>query len=1010
MIPHMSSGPCTGSTGETCSYTCQVGFAQGGAHICQADGSFAGGSCDPQPCTNGLVIPHASSGSCSGVVGDGCSYACEPGYVKGGTHTCGVSGSFAGGSCDPQPCPAETPQSASVACTGSTGDSCTLRCQPGYEATPVGSVLTCLWNDQASAVEWSGVAACSARECLPTLIPPSHGTVDVANQGMFPSTATFGCSVGYALQGSGVLTCQPSGAWSAAAPTCSETCANEPCQHDAECSDAGGTRPFQCRCPIPTAWEGDRCEIDVNECETDHGGCDMLQNVVLSECSNNEGSYECTTCDPAAFEATLPRDPNGVVMQTCCYAPTPGDHNVPCDAGQSSCVTDVEGLQPGCMGPPDATKSHPQLSDGDSVEDNQELTVRLGTQISVSVVARDVNDRVSTLPRVEGAGAGSAFISDELLLQVRGPDHHVCVSPSSVCSSGYCRNGGTCTPGRDLAPSCACPPGISGTQCENVDSPCTANSCGDGVCVPGLGIDYCCICPEGFAGADCSITIETVCNTTIVEDLCCGGSGCSGSRDVVHFCSMECAAVALRYAEHCGPEADHGTYSRVMESLHGVCNTTRCSSTDTCSSSPCENGGTCRNTGVETYECVCDSSWFGEHCEYSVPDCARFEFLSGRHVYVLPETPDAGDYTFSVRLREAELLESPLLVLHMYPSVLNVSQSIVDLGYNLSEAGRVNSFWVSPRDSFSNVRDPVVFPGQHFEQDRVVVDLALDNQPARPNDWQTTSAEVCTWEERAHAFMCSWVAQRAGNYSVSVSIASYLGPNTWDDQMGLLDGHLLTVVPGPYDETKTAVEPPPSTIVAGLATLVNITAFDSYDNVRKHNDTLIARAEPSVSTNLSWAFVSEKYTVSFAAEVSVVYTLSLSLNGFALLGSPYSIGVRQADVDLEHSEIASQWGCDVECLTMPDKTMSVDVIVRDRYHNVRDDLDVVAVDVSYTYCMTTSCETTFVDWSEEHKAYNVSFALHSPTEYSYSLAITVNTELLRSLDYHYAFHSNLVSY
>lgn len=1008
-IPHaVSSISCSGVTDDECSYACQPGYVPGGAHICTADGSFTGGSCTPQSCNTGLDIAHTSTGRCSGNFGDVCSYACEPGYTKGGEHTCGENGAFAGGSCDPQQCLAETRAHAAVSCVGSTGDSCTLRCEPGYEVAPSeASALTCSWS--GSGVEWSGVATCTARQCLPQLTAPNYGSVDIANEGMYPSTATFECNVGYVLQGDNALTCQTSGAWSAEAPICSETCANQPCQHGAQCSDADGTRPFQCQCPIPTAWEGDRCEIDVNECDTDHGGCDMLQSVPLSLCSNSEGSYQCTPCESAAFEATMPQDTNGVAMQTCCYAPTPGEHNVPCDASENACAPDTEGLQPGCMGPSDATNSHPRLSEGDSAEDYQDLTAHVGSTISLSVVARDMNGRVSSLPRVDEASAGSESISGELLLQVRGPDHYICVSPSVVCPSAHCGNGGTCTPGRDLVPSCACPPGISGERCENVDSPCTVNPCGEGQCVTGLGNEYCCICPDGLAGTDCSITTETICNGTVVEHICCGESGCSGSRDIVHFCSKECAAVALRFAEDCGHAADPGTFSRVIESLHGLCNTTACSTTDACSSAPCVNGGTCRSSGMGTYKCICDSAWFGEHCESSVPDCESFEFSSGRHMSVIPETRHAGDYTFSVRLREAELLQSPLLVLHTYPSAINASTSTVDLGYNVSEAGRVNSFWVSPRDSFSNVRDPAAFPEQLFEQDRMTVDLTLDNQPARPDDWQSASTEICTWESRVHAFMCAWFAERAGNYSLSVSIASYLSPGTWDIPVELLDRKLLNVVPGPYDETKTAVDPPPSTIVAGVAVVINITAFDGYNNIRKHNDTLVARVEPSLSTNLSWSFVREKYKVYFIAELSVVYSLSISMNSLALLGSPYTVGVRQADVDLEHSEVASQWGCSTECLTMPDTAMTVDVVVRDRYHNVRDDLDEVAVDVSYTHCTTASCETTSIDWNEEHQAYNVSFTLHSPTEYSYRIAIIVNTELLRSLDYHYAFHSNLVN-
>lgn len=983
---------------------CASGYVRGGAHSCQADGSFTGGSCDPQPCTSGLTVAHASSGACSGNFGDVCTYACESGYTQGGAHTCGVSGSFSGGSCQAQPCTAETPSSATAACTGVTGDTCTLRCQAGFQVSPAGSVLTCSWSDQLSAVDWTGDAACAPRECLPRLISPDDGSVDTTNNGMFPSTATFSCNAGYARQGADVLTCQASGAWSASAPTCVETCANAPCQHGAECSDGGGTSLFHCQCPVPIMWEGDRCDVDVNECETDNGGCDVLQGIPLSQCSNSDGSFQCNPCDPANFEATLPQDPGGTAMQTCCYAPTPGDHNLPCDATNTACVADTVSLTAGCIGPPDATKSRPTLSVSGSAEWSQELTMTAGPGISVGVVAYDIHDRVSTLPRAEGAGGGPSAVSTELSLSIRGPDQPLCVSPSSVCSPGYCRNGGTCTPGRDLTATCSCPLGISGPQCDVVVDPCADGPCGNGECIAGLENSFCCLCPSGLAGADCSIETAAVCNGTIVQELCCGSSGCAGSRDVAHFCTKECAAVALAFAEDCVRD---DTYVRIMETLHGVCNATACSSSDACSSAPCTNGGTCRSTGMASYVCVCDSSWSGEHCETPVPECGTFTLASDRHVHALADTSAAGDYTFSIRLREAELLDSPTLTLQTYPAIINESQSVVDLGYNISEAGRVNSFWVTPRDQWANVRDPVKFA--EFEQsmgrDSVTVDLDVNNHPAQSADWQTADSELCVWEPRADAFMCAWFAQRAGNYSISVSVTNSL--RAQDMPLELLGGHLLNIVPGPYDDTKTAVDPPPSTIVAGVAVLVNLTAYDSYYNIREHNDTLDALVQPTASTNLSWAFVGERYEISFTANISVEYLLSISLGDSPVLGSPYTVGVRQANVDLEHSEVGSLWGCVTGCLTMPDATKSVDVIVRDRYHNVRDDLDAVVVQVGYTYCTVDSCETTSVNWNEAQQAYNVSFALHSPTEYTYSITILVNTELLRLLDYHYAFHSNL---
>ena len=798
-----------------------------------------------------------------------------------------------------------------------------------------------------------------------------------------------------------MLTCQTTGAWSAAASTCAETCATSPCQNSGTCTDAGGTGHFQCRCPAPVAWEGDRCETDIDECLTNDGGCDTDQGSVLSHCSNRDGSYQCDACDASAFQATLPQDPSGAADVACCHAPSPGDHLLPCDASAGACEP-ATGLTAGCIGPADATKSQPSLSQSGLAQWTEQVTAEAGRPISLSVVTHDIHDRISTLPRAPGASGGSSTVSTELSLTIHGPHHDLCSSGGhNVCSQGYCSNGGACTPGRDLTPTCTCPPGTSGTQCDVLVDPCANGPCGTGECVPGVG-DFCCICPEGLGGEDCSIPTSTICNGTIVEETCCSGNTCAGSRDVVHFCSKECAAVALVFVHDCAGTTDRDTYLRVVETLYGVCNSTECSHDDPCSSAPCTNGGTCRNTGFGGYQCVCDSSWYGENCESQVPDCLSsqmFAFDSERHLYHLPETTDAGDYTFSVRLRDAELERSSLLTLQTYPSALNASESTVDLGYNLSEAGRVNSFWVTPRDSWSNVRDPIKFA--QFERsmgtDSVSVDVRVEDQPV-----QAASPTNCTWESRAEAFLCAWVANRAGAYSISVSVPNSLLPQAIAG-IEVLNGASLSIVPGPFNDTKTVVDAPPSTIVAGIPVLVNLTAFDSYNNVRYDNDTLVAVVQPNASTNVSWTFSGEGYVVSFAANISVEYLLGISLGGLPVLGSPYTVGVRQADVSLHNSEIV---GCLTGCLTMPDTKKSVDVIVRDQYDNVRDDLDVVVIEVSSS-CTTSSCETTSVEWNEPRQVYNVSFTMHSPTEHSHSIAILINTELLATMDYHYAFHSNL---
>lgn len=66
---------------------------------------------------------------------------------------------------------------------------------------------------------WSGTEPfCSSVDCG-ALSAPTNGRVDAPSTG-FSATATYACNTGYLLVGDATRTCQMSGAWSGAAPTC----------------------------------------------------------------------------------------------------------------------------------------------------------------------------------------------------------------------------------------------------------------------------------------------------------------------------------------------------------------------------------------------------------------------------------------------------------------------------------------------------------------------------------------------------------------------------------------------------------------------------------------------------------------------------------------------------------------------------------------------------------------------------------------------------------------------
>jgi hypothetical protein len=108
----------------------------------------------------------------------------------------------------------DTPENGSLVVDATTfGSMATYECGVGF--TIVGDAeRTC----QADGT-WSGTEPfCSSVDCG-VLSAPANGSVDAPSTG-FSATATYACNVGYLLVGDTTRTCQMSGAWSGAAPTC----------------------------------------------------------------------------------------------------------------------------------------------------------------------------------------------------------------------------------------------------------------------------------------------------------------------------------------------------------------------------------------------------------------------------------------------------------------------------------------------------------------------------------------------------------------------------------------------------------------------------------------------------------------------------------------------------------------------------------------------------------------------------------------------------------------------
>ena len=159
--------PCVGSFGDVCEFVCEAGFTPIGTHSCGPAGVFAGGACIGVPCTNAIVIPHSNRGDdhpCAASTGESCEYTCDDGYAHGGDHVCTPAGVFEGGSCRLQRCtflPGGVPEHATAACTDDAADTCVVECNVGFRG---GEEFASEFFCGADGV-WTGELTCTAEPC-----------------------------------------------------------------------------------------------------------------------------------------------------------------------------------------------------------------------------------------------------------------------------------------------------------------------------------------------------------------------------------------------------------------------------------------------------------------------------------------------------------------------------------------------------------------------------------------------------------------------------------------------------------------------------------------------------------------------------------------------------------------------------------------------------------------------------------------------------------------------------
>ncbi|XP_048583799.1 uncharacterized protein LOC5505993 [Nematostella vectensis] len=225
------------------------------------------------------------------------------------------------------------------------------------------------------------------------------------------------------------------------------------------CSN-GGTCEVDCktlvpRCHCPEGFSGDKCEDDINECQSNpckNGGT----------CANGENKYSCV-CAPGFTGTNCDTD-----IDDCA-----GD---PCANG-GTCTDGINGFT--CTCPAGYTGN------------------TCGTDI----------DECASSPCQNGATCNDG-VNNYTCSCIPGFTGTRCETNIDECASSPCQNGATCNDGVNNY-TCSCIPGFTGTNCETNIDDCPSGACNNGgTCIDGLN-SYTCKCVTGFTGASCDT--ETHC-------------------------------------------------------------------------------------------------------------------------------------------------------------------------------------------------------------------------------------------------------------------------------------------------------------------------------------------------------------------------------------------------------------------------------------------------------------------------------------------------------------------
>ncbi|KJE94762.1 hypothetical protein, variant [Capsaspora owczarzaki ATCC 30864] len=661
---------CAGSAqvGDTCTFSCNVGFALSGqaTSTCTSLGSYSSVAplCLPieEYCTGNSFPTNVASVSCSrrNTISSTCTYACALGYsIVGGVPASSIScnannatrGVWSGAvpQCAAVPfCPAlATPTNGTMSCssTNTINSVCTFTCGLGFVMNG-GSSTQCtstgLWS--------SSVPSCQAIEhyCnAAAILAPEHGSVLCSIRDTVGSSCAFGCDPGYGLSHTNQLQCAAvsslSGSWSTTAPTCSllpNYCStlSSPANGALTCdkgSSLGSVCTTSCMpgflvsnsslplCTVDTTWSSSQPVCAACPSCSGNGVCalDGVTQTAYCICNSGFTGPNCNQCI------------SGRYGPTCAFCPSCQNGGICNDTisgnGFCTCTGSFTGTLctqclPGFWGA--SCSACPACQRGvcsDSVTGSGQCVCQEGASGALcdECAPNYYGPTCTSCPLcysgtcADGVSGNGTCVCDEGFTGGACdncvPGHYgVSCTACPACVHGTCRDGMT----RDGA--CVCDANYGGALCDDCipgrfGASCTAcPSCYSGTCNDGLAGDGLCSCPAGFAAGACDTCLSDHYGRNCTACPHCDSpstcnSGYSGDGSCV--CAGGYAGASC---QNCASGRYGPTCLPCPACLHGACNETKTG-----------NGQCICSTGFTGANCqLCQSGYFGSSCT-ACPNC-----------------------------------------------------------------------------------------------------------------------------------------------------------------------------------------------------------------------------------------------------------------------------------------------------------------------------------------------------------------------------------------------------